>query len=154
MNNNTFSANLDETDLNILKMLTQSKDNKQISSILGIPLSTIQRRVRKLIAGSYIESKSLLNYEKFGYKSGLIHIYLSDGNLEDVLDKVAKIKGVVSLEVHIGNSDILADVIYKQGTELLNIITKVKKLEGVERTVWSERILKYAIENKDLPVSI
>ena len=39
-----------------------------------------------------------------------------------------------------GNSDILANVVYKEGKELLDIIIAIKKLAEVERIVWSERI--------------
>jgi hypothetical protein len=64
------------------------------------------------------------------------------------MDKVSKIEDITSIELHIGNSDILAGVIYNQGADLLEIIAKIKIFEGVERIVWSERILEYPISLK------
>lgn len=138
-----LSFEIDKTDIQILDLLIQNSSNKHISSELRIPLSTIQRRVRKLIENGYIATKNHIDFTKFGFKSGTIHIYLDDGNIDAILAKASKLKGVTSLEVHIGNSDIIAGVIYKEGKELLDVIAAVKRMQGVERIVWSERIFEY-----------
>jgi DNA-binding Lrp family transcriptional regulator len=139
------SKEIDKTDVEVLELLIQNNNNKKISAILSIPLSTIQRRVKKLIEKGFVIPNHRINYEKFGIKTGLLHIYLNNGNLEDIMDKVSKIERITSIELHIGNSDIIAGVIYNQGSDLLEIITKIKKCEDVERIVWSERILEYPI---------
>jgi len=46
--------------------------------------------------------------------------------------------GVVSIGVHLGNSNLIAGVVYRDNNELLHIITDIKRREGVERIVWSE----------------
>jgi predicted RNA-binding protein with EMAP domain len=56
-----------------------------------------------------------------------------NGNTEKIVEKVYAIKGIISIEVHIGNPDILAVVIYNQGNELLTIITSMKKIEGIKK---------------------
>jgi predicted transcriptional regulator len=50
--NNPFDRiiNIDETDLEIISHLLVGKNNKEISSEINIPLSTVQRRVRSLIS--------------------------------------------------------------------------------------------------------
>jgi hypothetical protein len=126
--------------------LLQNHNNKEISSSLKIPFSTIQRKVRNLIGNEFIISKLDHNYKKFGYKQGLVHIYLNKGNLDGILQKVSMLSGIISLDVHIGNSDILAGAVYKKGSELLGIIISIKKMKGVERTVWSELVLEYPIK--------
>lgn len=140
---------IDKTDLRVLDLLIQNITNKNIASTLKIPLSTIQRRVRNLIEKGFVVSKTHIDFTRFGFKSGSIHIYLSDGNIDTILNKVSKLKGVVLLEVHIGNSDIIAGVIYKEGKELLNLITSIKKMVGVERIVWSERIYEYPLSGNN-----
>ena len=120
--------------------MVNGRNNKQISSQLSIPLSTIQRRVRILLTKEIITPRVQLNYEKLGLKTGLLHIYLKSGDIDQIAKKVYEIDGITSFEIHIGNSDILANVVYKEGKELLNIITSIKKIEAVERIVWSERI--------------
>src|ERR1044072_4930684 len=96
--------------------------NKEISKKLGIPLSTVQRRVRNLLNSGLVSSKVQLNYEQLGYKTGLVHVYLRDGNINEIAKKVYELDGITSIEIHIGNSDILGNVIYKQGQDLLDII--------------------------------
>ena len=130
----------DSIDMKIIELMVDGQNNKQISSQLSIPLSTIQRRVRTLLTKEIITPSVKLNYEKLGFKTGLLHIYLKNGDIDETAKKVYELDGITSFEIHIGNSDILANIVYKEGKELLNIITAIKKLESVERIVWSERI--------------
>jgi len=150
MMNPNLSDRIDKVDLQILDLLVQNSNNKYISSRLKIPLSTIQRRVRNLIEKGFIVSKNYIDYTKFGFKSGTIHVYLSNGDIDSIIDKISKLKGVTSLEVHIGNSDIIAGVVYKEGRELLNLVSIIKGMAGVERIVWSERILQYDLPGNNI----
>ena len=93
---------------------------------MKIPLSTIQRRVRNLIYSRSIIVKSNINYEKFGFKTGLLYIYLVDGEINETAEKISEIEGIESVEIHIGNSDIIANVLYKHSKELLHIISLEK----------------------------
>ncbi|HET6589105.1 MAG TPA: hypothetical protein VFG45_02960 [Candidatus Nitrosocosmicus sp.] len=52
------------------EFLLQYHNNKEISTSLKIPLSTIQRRVNNLIGNEFIISKLDLNRKKFGFKQG------------------------------------------------------------------------------------
>ncbi len=130
--------------------MVNGRNNKQISSQLSIPLSTIQRRVRTLLTKEIITPRVQLNYEKLGLKTGLLHIYLKNGDIDQTAKKVYEIDGITSFEIHIGNSDILANVVYKEGKELLKMIITIKKIEAVERIVWSERI--YQSPSKEIVV--
>lgn len=143
---------IDKTDIRILDLLIQNHNNKYISSILKIPLSTIQRRVKKLIEKEFVISKNHIDFTKFGFKSGSMHIYLDDGNFQTILTKLSKLKGITSLEVHIGNSDIIAGMVYKEGKELLDTIIAIKKMGGVERIVWSELIYEYPLSENNVPL--
>ncbi len=145
-----LSSKFDKTDIQILDLLIQNHNNKRISSTLNIPLSTIQRRVRQLIKKDLVISKNHVDFTKFGLITGNLHIYLRDGNVDTILDKVSKLKGVISLEVHIGNSDIIAEIVYEEGRELFSLIASIKKMEGVDRIVWSERILEYPISDNNI----
>ena len=145
-----LSNEIDKIDIRILDLLIDNHSNKHISNALKIPLSTIQRRVRNLIAKGFVVSKNYIDFTKFGFKLGTLHIYLNDGKLDIILENVSKLKGVNSLEVHIGNPDILAGIVYNHGRELLDIITNIKKMKGVERIVWSERILEYALTDNNI----
>lgn len=44
--NNIQSIALDQIDSDVMELALQNYDNKQISSTLKIPLSTVQRRIK------------------------------------------------------------------------------------------------------------
>lgn len=132
-------------------MLLNGTNNKEISKRLSIPLSTIQRRVRHLFESGIINSKVELNYEKLGYNTGLLHVYLKNGNIDNLARRINELEGVTSIEIHLGNSDILANVVYKDGKKLLSLVSEIKNFEGVQRIVWSERI--YRTPHRNLEVN-
>jgi DNA-binding Lrp family transcriptional regulator len=115
---------------------------------LSIPLSTIQRRVRHLLASGIIKSKIEVDYQTLGFKTGLIHIYLKNGSIDTIAKKIHEFEGITSIEIHIGNSDILGNAIYKDGKKLLNLISKIKDIVGVDRIMWSERIYRSQPKNE------
>jgi Lrp/AsnC family transcriptional regulator, regulator for asnA, asnC and gidA len=131
---------LDEIDIKIIDLMVLNKTNKEISKELRIPLSTVQRRVRNLVTTGYVLSNIDVNYQKFGFKTGLVHVYLSNGDIEETTRKIQSLHQITYVEIHVGNSDILGNVIYKEGKELLNLISTIKDMAGVERVLWSERV--------------
>jgi DNA-binding Lrp family transcriptional regulator len=146
------NKNIDTKDLEIIQLMVLGKTNKQISTQINLPLSTVQRRVRNLQSNGFVISNIQINYHKFGFKTGLLHVYLRDGDIEKLTKKILGLDGVTSVEIHIGNSDILGNVVYKYSKDLLNLISAIKKLEGVDRIVWSERIYQSPFKlNKEIP---
>ncbi len=55
-----------------MSLMISGQANKEIAANLKIPLSTIQRRTRKLIENGTIVTRSEVNFEKMGVKSGSI----------------------------------------------------------------------------------
>ena len=150
-NNNRSDANMksirvDSLDTKIIELLTFGHNNKQISDKLDIPLSTIQRRTRKLGEKELIVTRIEPNYEKLGFKRGLLHIYLSKGEVDSVGQKVSKMKGIISASVHVGNSDIVGFFIYRNTQQLLNLTSDVKKITGVDKVMWSEEVYSIKID--------
>lgn len=117
----------DEPDIKIIHLMVLNKTNKDIPSDLHMPLSTVQRRVRELLEAGYVKSSVQINFEKFGFKTGLVHVYLKNGNIEELAKKIYNLSQITYVEIHIGNSDILGNVIYKDSKELLNLISTLKK---------------------------
>jgi len=50
-----------------------------------------------------------------------------------------------SVEIHIGNSNMIGKIICKESKYLLRTLTDIKKLDGVEEIVWSEVV--YTLQN-------
>jgi DNA-binding Lrp family transcriptional regulator len=138
-NNNLI--NLDRRDRQILDLLLSGSDNRDIASRLKIPMSTVQRRTRKLFADEIVKNRVELNYRKLGFRSGLLHVYLKNGNIDDVARQVSVIKGIQSTTIHIGNSDVVGLFVFKETPQLLDIMSETKKIEGVDRVVWSEEVV-------------
>jgi len=59
--------------------------------------------------------------------------------------ELAAIDRVVAVSIHIGNSDVVGDIIYRNSTDILDLISRAKKIEGVERVVWSEEVYSVPI---------
>ena len=135
-----FVKDIDAIDIKIINLMVLYKTNKEISKDLKIPLSTVQRRVRNLITARYVISNIKVNYQMFGFKTGLVHVYLRNGNIEETAIKIQNLHQITYVEIHICNSDVLGNVIYKEGKELLNLIATIKKMPGVDKVVWSERV--------------
>ena len=155
INQNTGSnyspvLNVDKIDSEIIGLLLNGKNNKEISTKIRIPLSTVQRRVRNLIARKLVTFNSEINYPKFGFKVGMLHIYLEDGDFERIANKVMELDSVTSVEVHIGNSDLIANVVYKRSIELFELIAKVKSFEKIDKIAWSEMV--YKISSSKVPI--
>ena len=142
--------NVDKIDSEIIGLLLNGNNNKEISTKIRIPLSTVQRRVRNLIAKNLVTFNSQINYPKFGFKVGMLHIYLEDWDFERIANKIMELDGVTSVEVHIGNSDLIANVVYRRSIELLELIAKVKSLEKIDKIVWSEMVFK--ISSSKVPI--
>ena len=131
---------VDKLDVRIIELLIAGRNNKYIAVKTNTPLSTVQRRARKLFERELLNTKVELNYEKLGYKRGFLHVYLSDGGLQEVGEALASRPGILSVAVHIGNSDLVALFIYKGSKQLLDTISETKRIQHVDRVLWSEEV--------------
>lgn len=134
---------LDEIDLKLIDLLLSGHTTRQSAQLLEKPLSTIQRRARLLIQNGAIKPTYELGYSKLRIKKGFLHVYLSDGNVRSTVDKLLAYDGVFLVGVHLGNSDIIGTFVFSDSQEVLDLISRTKEMEGVERIVWSEEV--YAI---------
>jgi Lrp/AsnC family transcriptional regulator, regulator for asnA, asnC and gidA len=137
---------IDDIDIKIIELLTFGHSNKQVSDKLGVPLSTVQRRTRKLGEKELIVTRTEPNYEKLGFKRGLIHVYLSKGEIDSVGLKLSRMRGIISASVHVGNSDLVGFFIYRTTKQLLRMTTDVKQIPGVEKVMWSEEVYSIKID--------
>ena len=131
---------VDSLDLKILSLMVTGLANKQISTRLKVPLSTVQRRTRTLVRRGVITMKAELNLPMMGYKRGVIHVYIGNGDIEQIARRISTLDSVESVEIHIGNSDMISNIIYNDSKQLLQTISNIKKIEGVENIVWSEEV--------------
>jgi DNA-binding Lrp family transcriptional regulator len=141
---------LDKTDYRIISLLIPGLENKDISKQLGIPLSTIQRRTRNIIKNGLVEIKIQPNFRRIGVKKGLLHIYVRSGSIKETAVELSKLDGVLSSSVHIGNSDVVSEFVYEDSEQLIDTIVKIKRLESVERVLWSEEVYTIDVDSDSI----
>ena len=131
---------IDAIDTTILQLLTSGKNGQEISSTVKVPRSTIQRRLKNLMSNGLVIRSFTISYEQMGFNLGLVNIIVKKGDIDEIAKKVYDLDGIISVEVHIGNSDIVGHIVYKNGQDLRNIVSSIKQIDGVKSAIWSERI--------------
>lgn len=137
---------LDKIDYKIISLLIPGFENKEISKELGIPLSTVQRRTRNIIRNGLVEVRIQPNFRKIGVKKGLLHVYIRTGEIKESAQEISKLDGVLNSSVHVGNSDVVAEFVYEDSEQLIDTIIKIKRLENVERVLWSEEVFTIPVD--------
>ena len=145
-----YKVALDNTDIKIIHLLVSGCSNKEISSKLNVPLSTIQRRTRNIIMSRIISSRLEPNFKRLGLRKGLLHIHFHDGDIRDTAVAISKLAGVLSSSVHVGNSDIVASYVYEDSQELINTISALKHMHGIDSVLWSEEIFSVPINGENI----
>ena len=134
-----FLSQMDKTDFKIISLMVVGQDNKQISSTLKIPLSTIQRRTRRILQSELVKIEYQPNFKLLGIAKGMLHTYLRNGQLRDIAEKISEMEGILSASIHVGNSDVVSEFVYDNSEDLVDIIGEIKQLD---RVLWSEEIVK------------
>ena len=145
LNVNTTKVNrLSDTDKEILKVLLSPGDGIKHSSLLlakklGIPITTIQRR-KKRLEEEFLTSSYTLNVERFGWRRVDLLIYTRNGKTDPVANKLLENEEVVYVGKSIGEHtiDLRVEILVRDNAELLDILEKVKAMDGVNDVVWSE----------------
>ena len=136
-------AGLSEIDRNLLKiMLTpngESISTKSISGKLGIPVTTIRRR-RKRLESTFLKLQYILDIEKFGWRRVDFFISIRNGKINTVANNLLDSDEVTYVGKSIGEHtiDLRVETIVKDNSTVLDILEKIKAMDGVNDVVWSE----------------
>ncbi|HSA72947.1 MAG TPA: winged helix-turn-helix transcriptional regulator [Nitrososphaeraceae archaeon] len=134
---------LSQLDRKILKILLTPnghlKSTKSISTKLGIPVSTIRRRRRRL-ESKFLKMQYVLDIEKFGWRRIDFFISIKNGLVNDVAKKLMDLNDVTYVGKSIGEHtiDLRVESIVKDNVVLLDLLEQIKGMEGVRDAVWSE----------------
>jgi DNA-binding Lrp family transcriptional regulator len=135
-------SQLSEVDGKMLRLLLDSEGrvpSHEISLQLGIPLSTVQRR-RKRLEADYLVRTYALDPMKFGFRRIDLLIYTRGGATIELGKELLKRESVMYAARTIGEHtiDLRVEVFVKDNGELLNLLEDVKGMEGVRDVVWTE----------------
>ncbi len=62
---------IDKIDQKLIELLIKGYTNKKIALEAKSPLSTIQRRIRRIFEAQYLHKKNELNYKKLGLRKAI-----------------------------------------------------------------------------------
>ncbi|HEU4823148.1 MAG TPA: hypothetical protein VFS97_06965 [Nitrososphaeraceae archaeon] len=157
--NATKITRLSELDKEILKVLLSPDNGIKRSSLLlakklGIPQTTIQRR-KKRLENEFLTSSYTLNIERFGWRRVDLLIYTRNGKTDSVATKLLENEEVIYVGKSIGEHtiDLRVEIIVRDNAELLDILEKVKSMDGVNDVVWSE-IVQVVGRKRSIPSRI
>jgi DNA-binding Lrp family transcriptional regulator len=137
---------VDYLDEVISYLMSAGLSNKQIAERLEKPLSTIQRRTRRLIKDGVVEQKMEINYDRLGFRKVFFYIYINKARKDSLALELSKIEGTMSVSTCLGTScDIVVFFIAKDSKKVLDFVQRIQSLENVEKVEWSEEL--YRSEN-------
>lgn len=148
--NKLESMILSTNDKKILKILLAPKSkvsfhvssdgsDKLISKKLGIPISSV-KSCRKRLEVNFLKLLYVMTLIGLGRRRIDFFISTQKGLTVPISKKLMQIKNVVSVGRSIGEPtiDLRAELIVKHNGELLELLEKVKGMNGIREVVWSE----------------
>ena len=110
-----------------------------MSKKLEIPLTTIQRR-RKRLEKEFLEEDYTLLLERFGWRRVDFFISTSGGKTDALANDLLSMNQVTAVEKSIGEHtiDLRVETIVKDNHQLLDILEKLKAMDGIRDAIWSE----------------
>jgi DNA-binding Lrp family transcriptional regulator len=138
-----IAAAVSDLDRKLLKILLSPngdlKSSKGLSAKLGIPTTTVRRR-RKRLESKFLKMHYILDIEKFGWKRVDFFISIRNGMVNAVANKLLTSDEVTYVAKSIGEHtiDLRVEAIVKDNGSILDLLEKIKAMEGVKDVVWSE----------------
>ena len=151
-------SQLSQLDRKLLKILLMPngniKSNQSISATLGAPVTTIRRR-RKRLESQFLKIQYILEIEKFGWRRVDFFISILQGKVDDVVRNLMNLNDVTYVGKSIGEHtiDLRVETIVKDNIVLLDLLEKIKGMDGVRDVVWSE-IVNVVGRKMSIPSSI
>src|SRR6185295_17640011 len=138
------STKLSDVDKKMLQTLLASSgrvSSLSLSRKLEIPLTTIQRR-RKRLESEFLEVAYSLKLEKLGWRNADLLISTSRGKASYIGKELLTNNSITRVCRSIGEHtiDLHAEIVFKDNTELLHVIEWIKGLEGTKDVIWTEPV--------------
>lgn len=137
---------LTSTDKAILSHLFSSDghvSSLQVSKALEIPLSTIQRR-RKRLEEELVETRYSVKLEKLGWRRAILMISITSRNATEVGKEIMEMddKIIESASRMLGENsvDLLLNIVFQTNEDIVALIDKIKCKDGIRNVWWSEAI--------------
>ena len=70
--------------------------------------------------------------------------------MKSTAQRISAMEGITSVSIHIGNSDIVGDFVYQDSEQIVDILSTIKKLDGVDKAVWSEEVFVLPLNQQNV----
>ena len=102
-------------------------------------MTTIQRRLKRL-EKEFLEKENILCLEKFGWRRVDFFISTISGKTDDVAKDLLALRQVIFVGKSIGQQtiDLRVETIVKDNSQILDLMERIKAIDGVRHVVWSE----------------
>jgi DNA-binding Lrp family transcriptional regulator len=133
---------LSTIDRLILKEMLSSNENRTstfLSKKLKVSTATIQRR-RKRLEKEFLEKEYTICLEKFGWRRVDFFISTISGKTDNVARELLGLREVIFVGKSIGEHtiDLRVEAIVKDNSQILDLMDRIKAIDGVSQVVWSE----------------
>jgi Lrp/AsnC family transcriptional regulator for asnA, asnC and gidA len=143
-------APLDEMDLRILEHLEVDgrKSFSDIAADLGVTLSTVSNRVRRLIEDGILVIHGFLDPYQVGFNApALILVSVDPPRVEEAADGIAKFPEVLSLLMITGDFDLAVEVHCRDSNHLTDLLlNRLQRVGGVRETRTSIQLREIRIK--------
>ena len=151
MDESVPTAKIDELDLRVLKQMNEDarRSYREIAKALGVSISTVSNRVRRLEQEGVITGYvPVIDPKRIGYDViTVIGVKISRGKLLEVQRRIGKDERVFGVYDVTGEWDSVIMVRFKSTRELDSFIKKLVAMENVERT-YTQVVLNIVKEEK------
>ncbi|HUV24249.1 MAG TPA: Lrp/AsnC family transcriptional regulator [Methanomassiliicoccales archaeon] len=138
---------MDETDINILKLLR--RDSRQslskMAESIGISKATISRRITRMEENEIISGYTVMtNVSKMGVMRALLFLNVTGASLNRIIDDMRKFKEVEFTHKLFGDHSLLCEVYVATVDDLYQLIqdhiVKIPGIQNVEVDILIDRI--------------
>ena len=134
---------IDEMDSKIIELLEQNgrMPNTELANILKTSETTVRKRIKRLIDKDFIKVVAVRNRAKLGYVTdGNIRITADTRETKSIAIKLSKIKEIWYIAQLAGDAEFDVEFSVATRQDLLLLLNKINKIEGVVRTIPSIRL--------------
>lgn len=147
-------SDIDRKLLNIMLTPNGKISSKSLSIKLGIPVTTIQRRRRRLEKDFLVQTYTL-NLQKFDWHKVDFLIATESGKTDALAKSLLRREEVIYVGKSIGQHtiDLKVETILKNNSEILRMMELLKATPGIKDVVWME-IVEVAGRKTSIPTQI
>ena len=148
---------MDEKDIELLRLLQEDckRSMKELSKRLGLPISTVYTRIKRLEKEGVIKGYTALIDEKklgYGVRAFILISYAPTKVSQiEVAKKLAEFPQVLGVYIITGEWDIILEVIEKDVESLGEfVVNKLRSIKGVDKTLTMAVLKRVKDERKIL----